>query len=171
MSGCCQTAPGQCLAPRTLSVELLYLDRDVCTRCRGADAALDAAAAAASPALRAMGIALDVRRTLVDTEDLAERLRLVTSPTIRIDGHDIAPAVEESACESCGNLMTSGSVDCRVWPWRGERHTSPPEGLIVEALLRAALAPPQRPEADDGYVLPENLRGFFHNRAPGCGCS
>lgn len=171
MSGCCQTAPDRCRAPRTLSVELLYLDRDVCTRCRGADAALDAAAAAASPALQAMGIALDVRRTLVDTEDLAERLRLVTSPTIRVDGHDIAPAVEESVCESCGDLMTAGSVDCRVWSWRGERHASPPEGLIVEALLRVALAPPQRPGPDDGYVLPANLRSFFHNRAPGCGCT
>lgn len=168
MSGCCAPAPE--VVPRTLAVELLFLDRDVCTRCRGADDALDAAVAAAAPALRALGVTMAVRRVLVESEAIAERVRLVTSPTIRIDGRDIAP-VAESLCESCGDLMTSGAVDCRVWTWRGAEFTAPPEGLIVEALLRAALAPPGPPEGAEGFALPENLRQFFRHRAPGCGCS
>jgi hypothetical protein len=173
-SSCCGKSPEEGCAVRILSVDLLYLDRDVCTRCRGADETLDAAVASATPALRAMGIALEVRRTLVDSEEAAERLRLITSPTIRIDDRDIAPLVEESACESCGDLMTSGSVDCRVWLWRGEQYTSPPEGLIVEALMRAALAPREQPPVPPSdFALPENLRSFFKlrkARAAGAGC-
>ncbi len=173
-SSCCGKPPEEGGAVRILSVDLLYLDRDVCTRCRGADETLDAAVASATPALRAMEIALEVRRTLIDSEEAAERLRLITSPTIRIDDRDIAPLVEESACESCGDLMTSGSVDCRVWFWRGEQYTSPPEGLIVEALMRVALAPREQPPVPSSdFALPENLRSFFRLRkagAAGAGC-
>lgn len=173
-SSCCGKSTEGWGAGRLLSVDLLYLDRDVCTRCRGADETLAAAVASATPALRAMGITLEVRRTLVDAEEAAQRLRLITSPTIRIDGRDIAPLVEESTCESCGDLMTSGSVGCRVWLWRGEQYTSPPEALIVEALMRAALAPREQPSAlPSDFALPENLRSFFKLRkagAAGVGC-
>ncbi|MGE5504139.1 MAG: DUF2703 domain-containing protein, partial [Actinomycetota bacterium] len=122
-----------------MTVDLLYIDRDVCTRCQGADTALDEALADAVPVLRAMGIEVEVRRTLVETENMAIEHRLESSPTIRINGQDIQPQVEETVCESCGTLVASGAVDCRVWTWQGQQFTAPPKGLIVEALMRAAV--------------------------------
>lgn len=119
-----------------------------------------------------MDIEVEVRRTLVETEDMAIEHRLESSPTIRINGQDIHPQVEESTCESCGTLVASGAVDCRVWTWQGQQFTSPPKGLIVEALMRAAVAPPTSTEGT-AYSVPENLRLFFKNRSAartGCGC-
>ena len=95
MSECSSSPSVVNRAERTLFVELLYLNRDVCTRCRGADDALDAALADASPALEAMGVGVDVRRILVDSEDTARRLHFQTSPTIRINGSDIQPEFSE----------------------------------------------------------------------------
>lgn len=160
--GCgCDCAPAA-PARRRILVEMFYVDIDTCTRCRGTGDSLDRALAAARPALEALEVEVEVSRTLVDGPEQAEAVRLETSPTIRVDGRDIQPDPEESQCESCGDLMTEGAVDCRVWTWRGSRHTEPPAGLIVEALLKAALSPPA--EARPPYALPDNLRRFFANR-------
>ncbi len=172
MSECCLASSIPNHAGRKLLVELLYLDRDVCTRCRGAEDALNEALTDASPALRAMGFEVDVRHILVDSEDAARRLQFRSSPTIRIDGHDIQPEIGESSCESCSSLVESGSVECREWTWRGERYMSPPKGLIVEALMRAT-ASPQRAVPEKSYALSENLKNFFQNRsspANKCAC-
>lgn len=149
---------------------MLAIDRTTCTRCVGTDEAVDRAIAQAAPALAAMDIAVEVRHPLVDSEDTAARLRLVSSPTIRIDGADIQPQVSESVCAPCSDLTTAGQVDCRVWIWQGEEFTSPPEGLVVEALMRAALSP--APEKDERpFTLPANLRAFFsQKKRPGAGC-
>lgn len=172
MTQCCTATSSSCCSPRKMTVDLLYIDRDVCTRCQGADTVLDEALADAVPVLRAMGIEVEVRRTLVETEDMAIEHRLESSPTIRINGQDIQPEVEETTCESCGTLVASGAVDCRVWTWQGQQFASPPKGLIVEALMKAAVAPPTSAE-DTPYSVPENLRLFFQNKSTdgtGCGC-
>lgn len=126
-----------------------------------------------SPALNALGFEVEVRRILVDSEDAARRLQFRSSPTIRIDGYDIQPEIGESSCESCSSLVKFGNVDCREWTWRGERYTSPPKGMIVEALMRAA-ASPQTAVPEKSYDLPANLHNFFQNRsstANACGCA
>ena len=172
VSECCSSSPVPSHASQKLLVELLYLDRNVCTRCRGAEDALTGALADASPALHAMGFEVEVRSTLVDSEEAARRLQFRSSPTIRIDGHDIQPEIGESSCESCGSLVKSGNVDCREWTWRGERYPSPPKGMIIEALMRAA-ASPQQTVTEKSYDLPANLYNFFQNRSPTantCGC-
>jgi hypothetical protein len=57
-------------------------------------------------------------------------------------------------------------VDCRVWQYRGERHTEAPTGLIVEAIL-AEVWPSvgARSEEKLGATslvdVPENLKRFF----------
>lgn len=173
MSECCLSSPVPSHGSQKLLVELLYLDRDVCTRCRGAEDALNGALADASPALDAMGFEVEVRRILVDSEEAARRLQFRSSPTIRIDGHDIQPEIRESSCESCSSLVKAGNVDCREWTWRGERYTSPPKGMIVEALMRTA-ASPQQAVPEKSYELPANLHNFFQNRsstANTCGCA
>lgn len=173
MSECCSSSPVPSHASQKLLVELLYLDRDVCTRCRGAEDALTRALADASPALHAMGFEVEARFILVDSEEAARRLQFRSSPTIRIDGHDIQPEIEESSCGSCSCLVECGNVDCREWTWRGERYTSPPKGMIVEALMRAA-ASPQQAVPEKSYDLPANLHNFFQNRRPTantCACA
>lgn len=174
MSGSCSSSPTNCCSSRKMAVDLLYIDRDVCTRCRGTDEALDAALADAIPVLRAMNVEVEVRRILVETEDMARTVCLSTSPTIRINGRDIQPEVTETTCESCGTLVASGDVECRMWTWQGQQYPSPPKGLIVEALMRAAVTA-EAPEAEPEQIfgLPENLVKFFANKASntaGSGC-
>jgi hypothetical protein len=46
-------------------------------------------------------VAVSVTKTLVGGEAQARALGFVSSPTIRIDGVDIAGELVESACDSC----------------------------------------------------------------------
>ncbi|MDP9439371.1 MAG: DUF2703 domain-containing protein [Actinomycetota bacterium] len=125
---------------RTVEVDYLYLDLTTCSRCRASDAGLDAAVEIVRPALDAVRATIEVRKTLVETEEQARALGFVSSPTIRVNGRDIAGEEPiESSCQECGELCgCDGGVDCRVWDYRGELHTEAPIGLIVEALLAEA---------------------------------
>ena len=117
---------------RTIEVDFLYLDLTTCSRCRASDAALDAAVEIVRPVLDSVGAGIAVRKTLVETEEQARALGFVSSPTIRVNGRDIAGELTESSCSECGELCgCDGGVDCRVWDYRGERHTEAPTGLIV----------------------------------------
>ena len=153
---------------RTIEVDFLYLDLTTCSRCVGSDAALEAAVGAVRPALDAMGAAVEVRKTLVETEEQARALGFVSSPTILVNGRDIAGELIESPCSECGELCgCEGGVDCRVWDYRGETHTEAPRGLIAEAILARAFGssgdapsggtPGSAPSAE----APENLKRFF----------
>jgi hypothetical protein len=139
---------------RPLRIEFLYLDLNTCSRCRATDTALLRALELARPALEATGIGVTVTRTLVADEHQAREHGFVTSPTIRINGVDIASQLLESVCDSCTEACAcDGKVDCRDWLWRGERSTEPPVGLIVEAIMGQAFgalaraAPPPPPAA------------------------
>jgi hypothetical protein len=163
------------LARRTLRIELLALDLSTCGRCRGTDAHLDEALRVAADRLRAHGVEAQVTRTVVTSEVDAVRHRFASSPTIRVDGRDIALEVRESPCDDCGELCgCDGGVSCRVWVWEGREHLEAPVPMIVEAVLasargRAAPAPEAGP-----FRLPENLRTFFRERerrrAAAAGC-
>ena len=65
---------------------------------------------------------------------------LCHSPTIRINGVDIAGELVESASrDSCSeSCACNGGVDCRDWVWQGQRSQEPPLGLVVEAIMRHA---------------------------------
>jgi hypothetical protein len=126
--------------PRLLGLDFLYLDRRVCARCVAAGEALDAALAAAAPALAALGVAVERRDIHVATATDAAAHDLRLSPTVRLDGRDLQPEAARDRCESCGTLCgCAEGIDCRLWRWQGERHEAPPVGLLVDALLRAAL--------------------------------
>ena len=152
---------------RTVEVDFLYLDLTACSRCRGSDHALDAAVEITRPALESMGAGVEVRKTLVETEEQARALGFVSSPTILVNGRDVASELIESSCSECGELCgCEGEVDCRVWDYRGERHTEAPTGLLVEAIL-AEVGPSsttrseKTPEVTPFVDTPENLRRFF----------
>jgi hypothetical protein len=158
-------APNKPAAParQKIEVDFLYLDLTTCSRCRGSDASLRAAIEIVRPVLDSVGTSIEVRKTLVETEERARALRFVSSPTIRVNGRDIAGEVLESSCSECGELCgCDGGVDCRVWDYHGEQHTEAPTALVVEAILaelgRADDMRTARPPLDD---VPENLKHFF----------
>ena len=155
-------------AGQTIEVNFLYLDLITCSRCRDTETSLDAATEAIRPALNLAGVSLEVRKTLLETEEQARALRFVSSPTILVNGRDIAGELIESSCPECGELCgCDGGLGCRVWDYRGERHNEAPAGLIVEAILAeigrkgAALSKETRSEETPVTKVPENLKRFF----------
>jgi hypothetical protein len=151
---------------RLIEVEYLYLDLDSCSRCSGTDHNLHAAIQALEPVFTATGTTVRLRSTLVNSEEQARELRFISSPTIRIDGLDIAAELIETECADCGELCGCGErVDCRVWRYRGDDYNQAPTGLIIEALV-AAIASPRAPSvATPSLEIPENLRRVFAARA------
>jgi len=149
---------------RTVEIDFLYLDPTACSRCVGSDESLRAALDVVRPALAATGVDVALRKTLVASEEQARALRVVSSPTIRVNGRDIAGALRESACADCGDLCgCGGETDCRLWIYEGGEYTEAPVGLIVEAILGAVyggvapVAHAARPYED----VPANLKHFY----------
>jgi glutaredoxin len=99
--GASMTLSTTTLATRQLQIEFLFLDLDTCTRCRATDQTLLDAIERTRPALDAAGVTVSLTKTLVATEAQAQQLGFVSSPTIRIDGVDIAGELVESACDTC----------------------------------------------------------------------
>ncbi|MEM6677289.1 MAG: DUF2703 domain-containing protein [Pseudomonadota bacterium] len=174
---CCSPSADQRPARRVdaIRLEFLFLDETLCKPCRGTDEALDEAIRIVAAPLDALGLRLEVARILIATEEEAVTNRLLSSPTIRIDGVDIDPTVTEGPCESCGDLAGGQTtVTCRRWYWKGAAYAAAPTGKIVEAILAAATSPgAQAPGCcetaplEAAYALPQNLQGFFAARRAG----
>ena len=157
--------PNRSAPAKSVDIEFLFLDRNVCTRCRGTDANLETAVGLLTPVLAQTGVRLNVRSILIESEEQADRLGFVSSPTIRVGGRDIAGELRESLCESCGEVC-GADTDCRVWIYRGREHTEAPVGLIVDAILGAIYAEEVLSGAKpivQGEV-PENLKRFFASK-------
>ena len=149
-------------ASQTIEVDFLYLDLTTCSRCRASDATLDAAVELVRPVLESVGTGIEVRKRLVETEEQARALGFVSSPTIRVNGRDIAGDLVESSCSECAELCGDGGVDCRVWDYRAERHTEAPTGLIVEAILAEVVPSGTARSEETPFVdVPGNLKRFF----------
>ena len=151
---------------REVEIEFLYLDLEVCGRCRGTDASLETALRSVAGVLEAADVNVRVSKTRVDSEEQARSLGFASSPTIRVDGRDVALEFRESPCESEACACGNDSIQCRVWVYRGEEYTEAPVPLIVDAVLSAVYHPQRSrlatptPAAD----IPENLRRFFRGR-------
>jgi len=154
------------IAHQTVAIDFLYLDLDTCTRCIGTNANLEAALTEVTQMLRAADVAVSVTKTLVQSEEQARALGFVSSPTIRLNGKDIAFEFRESRCESCESCACNGTVNCRVWVFQGQEYTEAPKAMIIDAILREvyvsqpAAAPPAVSVAD----VPENLKRFFSGK-------
>jgi Domain of unknown function (DUF2703) len=159
------SVPATTVPTRSLQIDFLYLDLDTCTRCRATDATLLEALQRTRPALDAAGVTVGVTKTLVASEAQARALGFVSSPTIRINGVDIAGELVESACDTCSETCAcNGGVDCRDWVWQGERSQEPPLGLIVEAIMRHAGGNgpgSATPSPSGAATVPANLRQYF----------
>lgn len=147
---------------RKLKIDFLYLDLEVCTRCQGTGNTLDEAIGDVANVLQAAGIEVLVNKVNVISEELAIQYQFVSSPTIRIDGRDIAMDVKENLCESCGDLC-GDSVDCRVWTWQGVEYDQPPKAMVIDAILKAVYGAPDssNPETGQAFQLPDNLHHFY----------
>lgn len=155
--------PGTVVHSR-LIIELLVIDLETCARCVPTSAQLKEAIKLLAPIADALGIELVERTTVVATPEEALRRALLSSPTIRINGRDIAQDVRESRCESCGDIAGGGaSIDCREWHYKGTVYSAAPLPMLVEAIMEAMLEIDTLPakEPEPLRVLPENLKRFF----------
>lgn len=154
-------------APKTanrLRIDFLFLDLTTCTRCRGTDQSLESALEAVRDVLKATGTEVEVNKIQVESAEQARELRFLSSPTIRVNGRDIAFELRENPCDS--SCCTDGCGEptaCRVWVHEGRELAEPPVGMLVDAILRevyAGMGVNAEPEAEP-YELPENLERFF----------
>lgn len=159
-SGCC--ASGEPSEKRLL-IDLMYIDLTVCDRCMGTDASLEEAITEVAKVLKATGYEIEVRKTLIESEEQAREMGFISSPTIRINGQDIQLDLKESLCESCGDVCGE-DVDCRVWTWQGQEYTIPPKAMIVDAILRHVYGRQQTSQQGTRDV-PANLKKFFAAKA------
>ena len=153
-SNCCSPKP-----KRQVVIDFLYLDLNTCERCCDTDKTLSDALLSVKDILNSAGIEAKINKYLIDTKEKAIEHKLLSSPTIRINGKDIDIDVKESKCQSCGDVC-GDTVDCRVWSYQGIDYTSPPEALIVDAILREMYAP-ESVVHDSDYIMPANLERFF----------
>lgn len=160
---------------KTLEVELLVIDLDVCARCVPTGEQLRRAIELVAPAADAMGVGITYRETIVQTPEEAMARALLSSPTIRMNGHDIQQDIRESECESCGDLTEGGTkIDCREWHYHGRVYAAAPLPLLIESLMDALARIDEVQPISPAPLseLPANLVTYFDNkRVPGgSGC-
>lgn len=142
-------------------VEYLYLDNETCNRCMSTETNVEDAVSDANVRLEGKGHTISLRKLHMADRKTAEEWRFISSPTIRVNGNDIAGDLEESCCTDCGDICGT-STDCRVWRYKGEVYNEAPKELIVEAIIDAAEG--KRKLASFGqpkYEMPKNLADFY----------
>ena len=161
-TGCCGNAEEIKIEKNKIIIDFLYLDLSVCTRCQGAEDSLDEALKEIANVLEATGTDVHVNKINVNTKELAVTHKFLSSPTIRVNGHDIQMEFKESICESCGDLC-GNVVDCRIWIYQGQEYTVPPKAMVIEGILKAVYGGSLADSiAEQEYVLPENLKHFYY---------
>lgn len=175
--GCNVTQPevasdkaGETLAKRkVLNIDLLVIDLETCKRCVPTGDQTKTAVKLLQPVAEGLGIELRHNEIVVQTTAEAKANALLTSPTIRLNGRDIAQDIRESACESCGDLTNNTSVDCREWNYRGKVFPAVPLPLLIEAIMVAMQNIDDLPLVVPAPLeeLPENLQRYFDNRKEG----
>lgn len=153
-SNCCSPKP-----KRQVVIDFLYLDHNTCDRCCDTEKTLSDALSSVKDVLNSAGIEAKINKYLIDTKEKAVKHKLLSSPTIRINGRDIDVDVKESECQSCGDVC-GDNVDCRIWSYQGIDYTSPPKALIVDAILREVYSAVPVVQSSD-YIMPANLERFF----------
>lgn len=154
---------------KVLNVDLLVIDLNTCKRCVPTGDQLRTAVQLLKPVADALGIALRHNEIVVQTAAEAKVNALLSSPTIRLNGRDIAQDIRESVCESCGDLTNNTSIDCREWHYRGKVFPYAPLPLLVEAIMGALLNIDEMPLVVPAPLeeLPENLQRYFDDRKEG----
>jgi len=162
--------PSSAVAPplREIDLALLALDLTSCTRCVGTLANMEQAIRTIQQVLQVTGSDVRIQKILIESEAEAHQYHFVTSPTIRINGRDIAVESLESPCDSCSDQCgCPEGTRCRVWRYQGLEYTEAPVGLIVDTILRE-LYSTHTPVASAPVAyagVPENLQRVFASRS------
>ena len=77
--------------------------------------------------LAAQGVAAEVQEVLVSDERMVNELEFLGSPTIRVNGRDVAPEVQKSQ---------SFALSCRLYAG-SKRIGVPPADLVHQAVIKA----------------------------------
>lgn len=155
---------------KKIVVEYLYLDLQSCDRCIGTDNVLDEVMMTLTPALEMAGYEVEYKKIKMETSELAEQYRFLSSPTIRVNGQDICQSVAENSCGCCSEISGT-DVDCRVFEYNGEAYEVAPKEMLAESILRAVFGQSETGCSCGGYELPENLRTFYEGKTKKSGCS
>ena len=89
---------------KIIDVEFLFLDESVCVPCGDTAQSLNEAMQIVTPALETMGAHIDFKKVHISTLEKAKAEKLLSSPTIRINGIDIDPAVTQDDCPTCSDI-------------------------------------------------------------------
>ncbi len=162
-TGCCCTGK----VGKVVDIEYLYLDLDTCERCVGTDQVLERVLDELNSAFQIAGYSLVYRKVKIETAEMAQTYRFLSSPTIRVNGRDICNSVQENNCGCCGEIAGT-QVDCRVFSYNGEIYEVPPAEMIAEEIMKMAFMPKVFSCCSGGYVLPDNLKNFFHGKHQKC---
>lgn len=156
---------------KQVQIEFLYLDLTVCERCIATKQALARVMEGLTPALRLAGYTLAYREVEVSTEEIAIQNRLLTSPTIRVNGRDLFPFIKENGCDCCGEISGT-KVDCRAYESNGTILEVPTDEMLAEGILSVVFGGKVDVQPDNDGKLPENLRRFYDGKRNGtdCGC-
>ena len=158
----------QKIAKKEIEIEFLYLDLNSCEPCRGSESNLEEALREVSLLLEKTGAEVFVKKIHVESYEQALALEFVSSPTIRVNGRDVALEVKENYCSSCSDLSGTETY-CRVWNFQGEQFSTVPKPLVVESFLKeiygsGANESSPGSSADQIEKSLENLKRFFEGR-------
>lgn len=154
---------------KNITVDFLYLDTSICTRCQNTESNLNDSLDNIKELLNNLGFEVTLNRVHIETESQAIQQHFISSPTIRVNGADIQMDVKESHCSSCSSLANNTAIDCRVWTYNGEQFSAPPQGLIIDSILSTIYQTEKIELAKKkGYLLPDNLKQYFENQDQLC---
>ena len=148
---------------KTVIVDFLFLDLACCDRCQGTDERVARAVERCRPVLSACGYNLVLNQIYVETPQLAERYRFESSPTIRVDGVDICPSIEENDCDCCSDI-SDAAVKCRIFPFNGTYYEVPPTDMLVRGIMEVVLGGKRAEASETEYVMPQNLIDFYEGK-------
>lgn len=145
---------------KPVNVEFMALDLKVCDRCQGTDGRVEAAVEKLRDVLSACGYDITLTSTIIDNEWMAEQYRFYSSPTIRVNGVDICPSIEENECKCCSD-MSDSAVKCRMYPFNGTYYEVPPVDLVIQGIMNVVAQGLEADPQEKPYELPENFKVFF----------
>ena len=141
-------------------IEYLYLDLNTCDRCIGTEQELEMVVSTLSPALNLAGYTVEYRKIEIISEEVAEKHKFLSSPTIRVNGKDICQFVVENNCGCCGEISGT-DVDCRIFEYNGGTYEVAPKEMLAEAIFKGLFGMTEDNRVCSEYRLPGNLKTFF----------
>ena len=145
-------------------IEYLYLDLNTCDRCIGTEQELDMVVSTLSPALNLAGYTVEYQKIEIISEEVAEKHKFLSSPTVRVNGEDVCQSIVENNCGCCGQISGT-DVDCRIFEYNGETYEVAPKEMLAEAILKEVFGSGEGTDACSEYGLPANLKAFFDGKS------